>query len=105
MNPAHDWKWRLALGAFVIFAGFVWFWPLPAPPPPESAPAEAEEAEQPEALATEDMLRYTVQAGDTAYGIARLFVVDETLLRRVNRVPPGGDFEPGTLIRIPPQTP
>ena len=103
MNPANDWKWKLALGAFALFAGFVWFWPPPAPPPPAPGPAEVEE--QPAALSTNDMLRYTVQEGDTANGVARLFVVDESLLRRINRIPPGDDLEPGILIRIPPQTP
>ena len=48
---------------------------------------------------------YTGQEGDTAHSIARLFVIDESLLRRVNRIPPGGDLNPGTRIRIPPQTP
>lgn len=104
MNPAHDWKWWLALGVFALFAAFVWFWPLPAPPPPAPPPAPVEVVETAE-FADSELLHYTVQEGDTAYSIARLFVVDEALLRRVNRIPPGVDFTPGARIRIPPQTP
>ena len=104
MNPANDWKWKLALGAFALFAGFVWFWPPPAPPPPAPPPASVE-VEESDAFPTDDLLYYTVQEGDTAHGIAHLFVIDESLLRRVNQIPPGDDFKPGTRIRIPPQTP
>jgi hypothetical protein len=104
MNPANDWKWRLALGAFALFAGFVWFWPPPAPPPPAPAPPPVA-VEEPEEFADSELLHYTVQEDDTAHSIARLFVVDEALLRRVNRIPPGDDFAPGAHIRIPPQTP
>ena len=55
MNPSNDWKWRLALGAFALFAGFVWFWPPPAPPPPAPPPASVE-VEESDAFPTDDML-------------------------------------------------
>ena len=47
------------------------------------------------------MLRYTVQEGDTVAGIARLFVISEDGLRRANRIPEGGEFNPGDNIWIP----
>lgn len=47
------------------------------------------------------MLQYTVQDGDTVYGIARLFVISEEDLRWANRIPEGGEFAPGDSIWIP----
>ena len=74
--------------------------PLPAPVPEAAvevaapAPAESQEA----------MLDYTVQDGDTAEGIARLFVVRKDDILRVNNVPAGEDVKPGQKIKIPPSS-
>ena len=50
----------------------------------------------------EDMLAYTVQDGDTVESIARLFVVRQEEIRRVNNLVPGQDVTPQQRIRIPP---
>ena len=50
------------------------------------------------------MLQYTVQDGDTAYGIARLFVVNKDDILKVNGIPAGSDVTAGQKIKIPPST-
>lgn len=80
--------------------------PLPAPVP-EAAPAVAPAVEQLAAPALpgagqEAMLDYTVQDGDTLEGIARLFVVRQDDIRRVNSIPAGTDVRPNQKIKIPP---
>lgn len=83
--------------------------PTAAPAPaPEAAPA-VEPAAVPEAAAVSaesqgDMLPYTVQDGDTAEGIARLFVVRKDDILRVNDIPAGEDVKPGQKIKIPPSS-
>ena len=83
--------------------------PAAAPAPaPEAAPA-VEPAAVPEAAAVSaesqgDMLPYTVQDGDTAEGIARLFVVRKDDILRVNDIPAGEDVKPGQKIKIPPSS-
>ncbi len=80
--------------------------PLPAPVP-EAAPAAAPapEAAAPAAPESQDaMLDYTVQDGDTAEGIARLFVVSKDDILRVNSIPAGSDVKPGQKIKIPPSS-
>lgn len=83
--------------------------PTAAPvPAPEAAPA-VEPAAVPEAAAVSaesqgDMLPYTVQDGDTAEGIARLFVVRKDDILRVNDIPAGEDVKPGQKIKIPPSS-
>lgn len=76
-----------------------------SPATPAAAPAslgprlvqdEVSAAEQ------EDMLAYTVQDGDTVETIARLFVVRQEEIRRVNNLAPGQDVTPQQRIRIPP---
>ena len=63
-------------------------------PPARLDPAPAE---------YEAMLEYVVQGGDTAAGIARLFLVTEDELRRVNQIPRGSEFNHGDKIWIPAQ--
>ena len=126
MNLLSDWKWYSALAVFVLFTAFVVWLPgpgtrptaapatpsdnatpsstvAPAPEAPQDAspaPSPAEQAPAP--LDYDDMLQYTVQNGDTVEGIARLFVVSEDDLRRVNRLRFGEEFAPGDRILIPP---
>lgn len=83
--------------------------PLPAPVP-EAAPAVAPVAEVSAAPAPveesqEAMLDYTVQEGDTLEGIARLFVVRQDDIRRVNSIPVGEDVRANQKIKIPPASP
>jgi len=73
---------------------------LPAPVP--EAASSAVSAPAPEGQ--EAMLDYTVQEGDTAEGIARLFVVRKDDILRVNNVPAGADVKPGQKIKIPPSS-
>lgn len=74
--------------------------PLPAPVPEAVAvPAAPALAASQEAL-----LDYTVQEGDTAEGIARLFVVRQDDILRVNNIPAGSDVKPGQKIKIPPSS-
>ena len=79
--------------------------PLPAPVP-EVAPApEAAPAVPAAPVAGQDaMLDYTVQDGDTAEGIARLFVVNKDDILSVNGIPAGSDVKPGQKIKIPPSS-
>ncbi len=95
MLPRGDWKWKTALAVFAIAAGGVALWPLPDPPPPPEAPSGKSAPDN-------NMLIYTIQDGDTAESIARLFVVRLEDLLAVNHVPPSGDFESGQRIQIPP---
>ena len=69
--------------------------PVPAPAPEAAAP-ETSAADQ------ADMLEYTVQDGDTVDSIARLFVVRQDEIRRVNNLAPGQEVSPAQRIRIPP---
>jgi hypothetical protein len=101
--PLGNWTWKLALALLAIVTVFVVFWPLPdPPPPPEPGPIAAEEEDPAPEFAEESMLTYTVQEGDTAEGIARLFVVPLDDFLSVNRIPLGGDVEPGQRMWIPP---
>ena len=79
--------------------------PIPAPVP-EVAPApEAAPAVPAAPVAGQDaMLDYTVQDGDTAEGIARLFVVNKDDILSVNGIPAGSDVKPGQKIKIPPSS-
>jgi LysM repeat protein len=70
--------------------------PLPAPVPEAPVPFNDPEMEA--------MLDYTVQDGDTAEGIARLFVVRKDDILRVNNIPAGADVRPGQKIKIPPSS-
>ena len=67
-----------------------------------NVPAEAAVDAAPSDLEQEAMLDYTVQEGDTVEGIARLFVVRQDDIRRVNSLPLGEDVTPGQRIKIPP---
>ena len=83
--------------------------PLPAPVPeavPAAAPAPAPAAAAPAAPAPSQdaMLDYTVQEGDTAEGIARLFVVSKDDILKVNGIAAGADVKPGQKIKIPPSS-
>lgn len=86
--------------------------PLPAPVPEAApavvpapvAPAPAPEGIVPAAEGQEAMLDYTVQEGDTAEGIARLFVVGKDDILRVNGIAAGADVKPGQKIKIPPSS-
>jgi LysM repeat protein len=70
--------------------------PLPAPVVEAPVPVVQENQEA--------MLDYTVQEGDTAEGIARLFVVRKDDILRVNQIPAGSDVKPGQKIKIPPSS-
>ena len=70
----------------------------PAAPAPAAAPAAAPSPSQ------DAMLDYTVQDGDTAEGIARLFVVRKADILRVNNIPDGSDVKAGQKIKIPPSS-
>ena len=79
--------------------------PLPAPVL-EAAPAVVAAPAAPAApsASQEAMLDYTVQDGDTAEGIARLFVVRKADILRVNNIPDGSDVKAGQKIKIPPSS-
>ena len=70
----------------------------PAPVAPVAGPVV--EAAAP--VSKEPMLDYTVQVGDTIESIARLFVVRQDDIRRVNNIPVGQDVKPAQRIQIPP---
>ena len=70
----------------------------PAAPAPAAAPAATPSPSQ------DAMLDYTVQDGDTAEGIARLFVVRKADILRVNNIPDGSDVKAGQKIKIPPSS-
>ena len=74
--------------------------PLPAPVPEATANVEAPVPPE----SQEAMLDYTVQDGDTAEGIARLFVVRKDDILRVNGIPAGADVKAGQKIKIPPSS-
>jgi len=77
----------------------------PLPAPVVAAPAPMLKAPAPVAQGAQDaMLDYTVQDGDTAEGIARLFVVRKDDILRVNQIPAGSDVKPGQKIKIPPSS-
>lgn len=63
---------------------------------PRVEPDDVTPAEQ------EDMLSYTVQDGDSVESIARLFVVRQEEIRRVNNLAAGQEVMPQQRIRIPP---
>ena len=73
--------------------------PVVAPAPtPAPAPAIPEDYD----VEQEVMLNYRVQEGDTLESVARLFVVLEDELRRVNNLREGEALTPGNSIKIPP---
>lgn len=78
--------------------------PLP-PPVPEPAPVAAVVPPAAPAAGQEGLLDYTVQAGDTAESIARLFVVSKDEILRINNVPAGSEVSAGQKIKIPPSSP
>ena len=51
----------------------------------------------------DDMLRYRMQEGDTIAGIARLFAVQESEVRRANGLVEGEEVAQGAVILIPPE--
>lgn len=69
---------------------------------PVPAPASDAAATETPAADQADMLEYTVQDGDTVDSIARLFVVRQDEIRRVNNLAPGQEVSPAQRIRIPP---
>ena len=75
--------------------------PLPAVAPAAEVPAAV--APAPDA-SQEAMLDYTVQEGDTAEGIARLFVVSKDDILKVNNIAAGEDVKAGQKIKIPPSS-
>ena len=112
MRIPDDWKWYAALAVFVLFTAIVVYLPRPhaksmdisAPPASSASPATSTPVRpDPTPAEHDDMLQYTVQEGDTAAGIAGLFVVSEDELRRVNHIPDGNDFTHGDKIWIPAQ--
>ena len=112
MNILRDWKWYAALAVFALFTAFIVCLPRPsskstdtsAPPTPNVVPAVLPPVRPDPTPAEHDaMLRYTVQEGDTATSIARLFAISEEDLRWANHVPDGSDLAVGVMIRIPAQ--
>lgn len=112
MRLIRDWKWYAALAVFALFTTFIVCLPRPsskpedmsAPPTPNAAPAVLPPARPDPTPAEYDaMLRYTVQEGDTATSIARLFAISEEELRWANHVPDGSDLAVGVMIWIPAQ--
>ncbi len=79
--------------------------PAPAAAPaPEAAVAAPAPAVAVPAASQDAMLDYTVQEGDTAEGIARLFVVRKDDILRVNNIAAGADVKAGQQIKIPPSS-
>ena len=79
--------------------------PLPAPVAVAAAPVPVVEPAVSAPVVQgdqEEMLDYTVQDGDTAEGIARLFVIRKDDILNVNQIPAGSDVKPGQKIKIPP---
>ena len=72
----------------------------PVPVGPRLVPDEVESVVS--AAEQEAMLEYTVQDGDTVESIARLFVVRQDEIRRVNNLSSGQDVSANQRIRIPP---
>jgi hypothetical protein len=113
MKLLHDWKWKAALAVFALFTALVVFWPLPekkpaptpAPAPPPSPDGPAAEIQPlvwpPPASGGQDLLRYTVQEGDTWQEIARLFVVLRGDLLEANHEDGSQPPAPGRTIWIP----
>lgn len=75
-----------------------------APAAPAPAPALAPAVAPAPAPGQEALLDYTVQEGDTAEGIARLFVVSKDDILRVNSISAGEDVKAGQKIKIPPSS-
>ena len=110
MRLLADWKWYAALAVLALFTALVvWL------PRPQAAPAAT--AKPPSPIGTADMppgrpeptpaeldamLQYSVQEGDTAAGIARLFRTSEEDLRWANHIPDAGDLTAGVKIWLPP---
>ena len=111
MKPFGGWKWNAVLAVFGAFTTLVVCWPRPstragatiAQPAPTDFSATMPPSVRPDPTPAErdDMLQYTVQAGDTMAEIARLFVVSEEEIRRANHIPEDRDFTPGDKILIP----
>ena len=109
MRLLGDWKWYAALAVFVLFTALVVWLPRPqaAPAAATAAPSPSSTADtppgrpDPSADERECMLQYTVQDDDTVAKIARLFVISEEDLRWANRIPDGGEVDPGDSIWIP----
>jgi len=79
--------------------------PVPPPvPEPAAAVAPAPAAPAAPAAGQEGLLDYTVQAGDTAESIARLFVVSKDEILRINNIPAGAEVQAGQKIKIPPSS-
>ena len=109
MRLFGDWKWYAALAALVLLTALVVWLPRPQAKPAAIAidPSPKETADMPPTRPDptvdeqESMLRYTVQDGDTVFGIARLFVVSEQDLRWANHLPEDGEVVAGDRIRMP----
>ena len=107
MNHPRDWKWKIAVVGFVIITAVVIFYPLPDPPPPPPPPPKTIPTVKPAARELppdEDLLYYTIQEGDIAESIARLFVVNLDDLLDLNHLAPNDHLTPGLQILIPPST-
>ena len=79
--------------------------PVPPPvPEPAAAVAPAPAAPAAPAAGQEGLLDYTVQAGDPAESIARLFVVSKDEILRINNIPAGAEVQAGQKIKIPPSS-
>lgn len=103
MNQPREWKWKIAVVGFVIITAVVIFYPLPdspPPPPPKTIPTVKPAAR--ELPPDEDLLYYTIQEGDIAESIARLFVVNLDDLLDLNHLAPNDHLTPGLQILIPP---
>jgi LysM repeat protein len=70
--------------------------------PAAVAKTAAAPAPAPAPATDEQMLPYTVQAGDTLDEIAKLFIVNKADLLRINNLTDESSIKPGQKLRIPP---
>ena len=114
MKLPHDWRWKAALGVFVLLTALAVLWPLPditpsSPPaviipPSQDEPAADSSSTAPPDLApdyNEEMLPYIVQEGDMWQSIARLFDIRNEALLSVNNNDGLNEPTPGETIWVP----
>lgn len=77
----------------------------PMPPPPAPAVVSMPAAPQPSESITQDQpLDYVVQPGDTVESIAKLFIVGQDEILRINGLSDSSGVKPGMKLKIPPTT-
>lgn len=73
----------------------------PPPPPPALVPPPAPASEMP---SQEQPLDYTVQEGDSLEAIAKLFIVRQDDILKLNNISDPAAIKPGMKLKIPPTT-